>query len=73
MDLIDQIQCREQWRAVVKTVMNHKYWEILEWLSNWPVVPDVRRCAALVGWDRVPSYCALKWANLTVTYGALMK
>jgi hypothetical protein len=37
-DWIDVVQDRDQWRALVNTVMNLmvpvKYWEVLEWLLN---------------------------------------
>jgi hypothetical protein len=40
MNWIEQAQDREEWRAVVNTVMNIwvlciRFWNILEQLSNW--------------------------------------
>jgi hypothetical protein len=39
MDWIELAQDREQWRALVHTVMNLsgfiKGWEVPEWLHNW--------------------------------------
>lgn len=37
MDWKDLVQDRDQWKALVDTVMNHRApcLEILEWLSNW--------------------------------------
>jgi hypothetical protein len=36
IDWIDLDQNRDQWRALVKTVMNFsiKFWEVLEWLHS---------------------------------------
>jgi hypothetical protein len=35
-DWIDLAQNRDQWRALVRAVMNLRvHWEILEWLHNW--------------------------------------
>jgi hypothetical protein len=42
MEWIRLAQVRDQWRAVVNTVMNLqvsiKYWEVFEWLHNWRLV-----------------------------------
>jgi hypothetical protein len=42
MDWIDLVQDRDQWRALVNTVMNLqgsiKRWEFLEWLHNWQLL-----------------------------------
>jgi hypothetical protein len=42
VDLIDLAQDRDQWRALVKMVMNLrgsiKCWEVLEWLHNWQLL-----------------------------------
>jgi hypothetical protein len=39
MDRIDMAQDRDQWRALVNTVLNLrgsiKCWEVLEWLHSW--------------------------------------
>jgi hypothetical protein len=39
VDWIDMAQDRDQWRALVNTVLNlsgfMKCWEVLEWLHNW--------------------------------------
>jgi hypothetical protein len=35
MDRIDLAEDRDQWRALVNTVMNIKCRTILEWLRNW--------------------------------------
>jgi hypothetical protein len=39
MDQTDLAQNSDQWRALLKTVMEHsgsiKCWEIFEWLSDW--------------------------------------
>jgi hypothetical protein len=37
MDWIEMAQDRDQWRALVNTVMNPRLhcWEVLEWLLNW--------------------------------------
>jgi hypothetical protein len=39
MDWINLAQDRDQWRALVNTVMKPsgsiKCWEVLEWLLNW--------------------------------------
>jgi hypothetical protein len=38
-DWIDMAQDRDQWRALVNTVLNLqgsiKCWELLEWMHNW--------------------------------------
>jgi hypothetical protein len=42
MHWIDLAEGRDQWRALVNTVMNFQvpieYWVILEWLRNWRVL-----------------------------------
>jgi hypothetical protein len=42
VDWIDMAQDRDQWRALVNTVMNLrgsiKCWEFLEWLHNWQLL-----------------------------------
>jgi hypothetical protein len=42
MDWIYLAQDKDQWRALVNTVMNLrgslKCWEILEWLHNWQLL-----------------------------------
>jgi hypothetical protein len=49
VDWIHVAQDRDKWRALVNTVMNLrapiKYWEILEWLSDWRLL---KRCS--VSW-----------------------
>jgi hypothetical protein len=45
IDWIDVAQDREQWRALVNTVMNLrgsiKCWEVLAWLHNWRFLKKV--------------------------------
>jgi hypothetical protein len=42
MDWIELAQNRDQWRALMNTVMkpsgSTKYWEVLEWLHNWQLL-----------------------------------
>jgi hypothetical protein len=35
MDWIDVAHDRDQWRALLNTVMNLRVREVLEWLHNW--------------------------------------
>jgi hypothetical protein len=35
VDWIDMAEDRDQWRALVNTVLNHRVPQNLEWLHNW--------------------------------------
>jgi hypothetical protein len=61
MNWIDLAEDREQWKALVNTIMNlsgsMKCWAVLEWLHNWRLLKKGSHCQLHV----VSYLCFLIW------------